>query len=603
MKAATPTVVLVNVAVVGLLTAAAFMNTCCTGDQTLSPCTSSEQCNLSPGGQCLPSPLGEKLCAYPDMSCENTSLAWGQLSGELSGKCVVDTVAPMIVSRSPDDAATDVGTAINITVEFSEPIDPATLSTNSFKVTQGASVVEGTYAASGNTAVFQSSTRLAPNASYNVALSTDIADHAGNKLSAGSTWTFSTRSGGWQAPVVLKTDPNAETDDLITNFDDAGHGAAVWAMHPCSGSTCDTGSATIWASVYKAGAWSTPASLSTSPYVVLPNITVDALGNATAIWFEFSSTSDTSASLMASHYSNGSWSSPVAAGQDLGGNPIFRPSLDADAMGNVIAVWQQRLATPDLWWAKMSGNGTWAAAARLENAPEAAYSPVVGVAPDGTAVTAYEQPQGAVRTARYSAGSWGTSVPIKSGISGYGNVRVAADGSMHVIWASATDLWWTRYSNAWSNATAIDNSTDMMYFGTDLAFDASGQGIAVWSQGAAAQQDAYYAIYDPSTGWATAKTIETNIGTAGDIHVAYGASLAAMAMWIQPSGGGSNSVWSSVRNNSTNKWSVPELAETDDSGDASRASLFFDGTTNTFHAVWMQVTTGKHRSVYVGSFE
>jgi hypothetical protein len=64
MKTASPTFILVNVAVVGVLTALVFMNTCCTGDQTLSPCTSSEQCNLSPGGECLPSPLGENLCAY-----------------------------------------------------------------------------------------------------------------------------------------------------------------------------------------------------------------------------------------------------------------------------------------------------------------------------------------------------------------------------------------------------------------------------------------------------------------------------------------------------------------------------------------------------------
>lgn len=47
----------------------------------------------------------------------------------------------MIVSRSLDDAATDVGTAINIVVEFNEPLDPATLTPASFAVSQGAARV------------------------------------------------------------------------------------------------------------------------------------------------------------------------------------------------------------------------------------------------------------------------------------------------------------------------------------------------------------------------------------------------------------------------------------------------------------------------------
>lgn len=152
------------------------MTTGCTADQTLSACTASEQCNLGRGGECLPPTLGADLCAYPNAACENTSLAGGQLSGELTGKCVVDYSAPAIVSSSPDDAATDVGTAINIVAEFSEPIDPATMTPTSFIAPQGRTRVAGTLTVSGHTAAFDFGVRLAPNAMYAVTIGTDVED-------------------------------------------------------------------------------------------------------------------------------------------------------------------------------------------------------------------------------------------------------------------------------------------------------------------------------------------------------------------------------------------------------------------------------------------
>lgn len=604
MKAASATVGLVHVVVVAMITTGAILTTCCTGDQTLSTCTSSEQCNLSPNGQCLPSPLGVNLCAYPDEKCENTSLSWGQLSGELSGQCVIDHTAPTIVATSPANADADVGTAINITVEFSEPIDPATLTASTFVVTQSGSPVEGTLSTSANTAVFQSTVRLAPNAAYSVNVTTDITDRAGNKLAEGATWSFATRSGGWKDPTLLKTDAAASAHDLITDVDAAGHAAAVWLMHPCStGQVCDTGAANLWASAYINGSWSTPALIPTSTYITLPSVAVDGSGNAVAVWFDFGTATSTISSLVASRYSVGSgWSAPVTVGQNIGGLDT-RPSIDAAPNGDVIVVWQQRSTPKDLWWAKMSALGSWAAPVRLENGPEAAYAPVVGFSPNGSAAAVWEQPLGSVHASRYSAGAFGQPVSLQNISSGYGIVRAGADGALHTLWFSAADVWWVQYTQAWSTPTTIDASSESVYFSTDLTFDASGQGIAVWSQGAPAQQSAYYAVYEPNSGWSAPKTLESNVGTAGDVHIAYGRSLAAMATWIQPSGSSSYSVWSSVRNNSTNKWSVPELVETDDSGDSSRPSVFFDPTDNAFHAIWLQQTTGKFVSVYSGSFE
>ncbi len=70
-----------------------------------APCTSSEDCNLAAGGECLPSPLGVMACAYPRADCAS-GLAWGELTPDLDQACVA--------AGGPDagvDAGTDGGSS------------------------------------------------------------------------------------------------------------------------------------------------------------------------------------------------------------------------------------------------------------------------------------------------------------------------------------------------------------------------------------------------------------------------------------------------------------------------------------------------------------
>jgi formylglycine-generating enzyme required for sulfatase activity len=79
----------------------------CKGDRPLSPCTSSADCNLVAGGQCLGSPLGPDLCAYPDSAC-GSGLSWGEFGGDLSGECItVDVDASVDTDGRSTDASTD----------------------------------------------------------------------------------------------------------------------------------------------------------------------------------------------------------------------------------------------------------------------------------------------------------------------------------------------------------------------------------------------------------------------------------------------------------------------------------------------------------------
>ncbi len=75
----------------------------CPSTEGVRPCVSNDNCSLEPGGVCLPSPLGEDHCAYPDPRCPS-GLAWGRLSTGIAGQCV----AP--VDAGPDSALPDADT-------------------------------------------------------------------------------------------------------------------------------------------------------------------------------------------------------------------------------------------------------------------------------------------------------------------------------------------------------------------------------------------------------------------------------------------------------------------------------------------------------------
>lgn len=90
-----------SVAIVAALGLAA-----CPGDHNDAiPCADSTICNIETGGQCLASPLGVDLCAYPTADCAS-GLEWGPHSGSLSSECVASDVDASVID-APIDAGID----------------------------------------------------------------------------------------------------------------------------------------------------------------------------------------------------------------------------------------------------------------------------------------------------------------------------------------------------------------------------------------------------------------------------------------------------------------------------------------------------------------
>jgi hypothetical protein len=99
-----------------------------------------------------------------------------------------DTTPPSILSVEPADLSDGVSLAASVSVTFSEPIDPTTVS----PVTLSIDGVNGTVSAGGSQAQFFPSQNLAADQDYTVRVTAGIRDLAGNALALGYVGNFRT---------------------------------------------------------------------------------------------------------------------------------------------------------------------------------------------------------------------------------------------------------------------------------------------------------------------------------------------------------------------------------------------------------------------------
>jgi methionine-rich copper-binding protein CopC len=152
-----------------------------------------------------------------------------------------DTTAPSVSARTPAAGATGVAVASAVTVTFSEPIDPTTVSTGTFALrdAQGAAVPASvSYNAATAVATLVPSAALLPSSTYTAtvrggAVDPVIKDVAGNRLPADSTWSFTTAAVDTTPPTVTATSPaNAATGisrtaNITVTFSEAMNSATI----------------------------------------------------------------------------------------------------------------------------------------------------------------------------------------------------------------------------------------------------------------------------------------------------------------------------------------------------------------------------------------
>jgi hypothetical protein len=112
------------------------------------------------------------------------------------GITVEDTTAPEAAETDPADNATGVDVDAQIVVTFSEFMDPATLTTLSFLVNDGAVDINGAITCEEGVAVFTPDANLTTGTTYTVTVTIDATDLGGNPLQGVYTFSFTTIDGG-----------------------------------------------------------------------------------------------------------------------------------------------------------------------------------------------------------------------------------------------------------------------------------------------------------------------------------------------------------------------------------------------------------------------
>lgn len=113
-----------------------------------------------------------------------------------------DISPPLVNSTVPANLAVGVVTSDPLTVQFSEVVNPATVTSATFALAQGATAVTGLVTATGSTATFTPSVALTAGLVYTASLTMGVKDLAGNALLSASTWSFTTGAAAKGPPAV-----------------------------------------------------------------------------------------------------------------------------------------------------------------------------------------------------------------------------------------------------------------------------------------------------------------------------------------------------------------------------------------------------------------
>ena len=307
-----------------------------------------------------------------------------------------------------------------------------------------------------------------------------------------------------------------------------------------------------------------------------------------------------------------SWSTATAIEINNTGD-AFNPQIAVNAAGNTVAVWQQDGdAGPgvreDIWANHYTAQG-WGTAVLIEGAAGNAINPQVAMDANGNALAVWQQAGAtgdSIWSNRYTAGAgWGTPVMIQANSEFAQSVQIAMDanGNALAAWVQINTgyrIWANRYTNGagWGTAALIEtNTTADRAEAPDIAFDASGNAMAVWAQSNATVASIWANRYIAGTGWDTATLIEAGAGDAFGAQVVLDGSGNALAVWTQTNGT-VYSVW--ANRYSAGAWGSAALIESDNAGSANAPQIAMDLFGNAT-AVWSQ-SNGTLNNIWANRF-
>jgi hypothetical protein len=349
---------------------------------------------------------------------------------------------------------------------------------------------------------------------------------------------------------------------------------------------------TSWSFTTSDGAWSTAELIETdnASWAASPQIAVDASGNAMAVWYQHDGTRS---NIMANRYVPGSgWTGAELVENE---NSIYagNPQMAIDGNGNALAVWHHGT---DIYANRYVVGSGWGTEELIESGTGPANFPQIAADSSGNAMAVWKQWDGSewnMMANRYVAGSgWGTEESIESSAGEADSPAIAFDasGNAMAIWrqrdGTRYDLWANRYvaGSGWGTAELIENSDAGDVDALSLAVDANSNGMAVWNQNDGTIGRIFANRYLAGSGWSTFEIIDgaSMNGTARQ-QVAMDGSGNALAVWMEYDGTRWNIMASRYVVGSG--WGTPELIENNNTSYAVAPQIAVQSNGNAL-AVW-----------------
>jgi uncharacterized membrane-anchored protein len=353
---------------------------------------------------------------------------------------------------------------------------------------------------------------------------------------------------GWMTAQLIEADAGVASKAQVA-VDGSGNAVAVWQQH-------DGTRFNIWANRYVAGTgWGAAQLIETEDAggAYGPQVAMDGSGNAFAVWYQSDGTWN---NIWSNRYDAGAgWGTARLIETDNAGN-AWLPQVAVDASGDAFAVWYQSDGTRNNIWSNRYPAGTrWGTAELIETSDVSnAWSPQVGVDASGNAVAVWYQFLGtpteiaSIYSNRYVAGrGWGTPELLETDDTADAllpQVAVDAIGNAIAVWYQYDGARYNILSNryvvgrGWGTAQLIETDDAGNAAQPQVAVDANGNAVAVWTLANGTRDNVWANRYVAGTGWSAAQQIENSAGQALWPHVGVDGSGNAVTVWYQQAGVG-----------------------------------------------------------------
>jgi sugar lactone lactonase YvrE len=382
---------------------------------------------------------------------------------------------------------------------------------------------------------------------------------------------------GWLAPSGLTEQiPHAAFPNPAVATDRRGDAAAVWTA--CKGTNC---SEEFVQATYRpaGGSWQTPAYISPSGNRARSQsqVVLDSRGQAIAIWAVFSGQTETVQAAV--RPAGGSWEAPVDLSAACEPNPFTsHPQLALDAKGDLLAAWRcyksGHVSEQTAW--RPAGR-SWQASVALAEAAEECPGGLcretlgalrIAMDPAGEAFAGWVGKEGASQVAfRSTDESWQAPVAIAAGgggpqlaVDGNGNAYALVDHNegLAVAYRPAAGGWQ-------APVQVVSRDREGGPYAPQLAVDAQGDEVLVWSGWEAGKENVYAARKLAGGNWQVPVTLAAGSGE-GDPQVAFDAAADAVAVW--QAAGSSGHVLEAAQLPASGGWHAPVVI----SGSAAKAA-------------------------------